>query len=132
MGYFKLYLLLSLIIGFVFTLVLLIKKKDLIHDERDDELVRKEYLDIQVKKNHIQKAEYGDRTVYHENTSWGETAVRTTEKINALKKTHRVSYMLFLVVVSTTYLAVVWPKELYNFVMDIINPDDKNGGTNGE
>lgn len=132
MGYLKLYALLSLIIGFVSSLVLLFKKKSLIHDEQDDEQVRKEYLDTQVEKGHLQKVEYGDRTAYHEDTLWGETAVRTTGKINALKKTYRVPYVLFLVVVSTTYLAVVWPKELYYLVMDMFSPGDENGGTDGK
>lgn len=132
MDYLKLYTLASLIIGFVFTLFLLFKQKDLIHDEQDDELVRKEYLDTQVQKGHLQKAEYGDQTVYHENTSWGETSIRATKKINALKKTYRGPYVLFLVVVTTTYLAVVWPKELYNIVMDMFTPDEENGDVNGE
>lgn len=134
MGYLKLYVLLSLMIGSIGTLIVLYKKRDLIHDERDDDLVRRKSLDKQVKKGHLQKVEFGDRTVYHENDLEGEVRLRISEKFNNLKKTgmFRVLYVLLLQIVGTFYLAVVWPKELYYLVMDVFSPGDKNGGTDGK
>src|SRR5579872_2800392 len=104
----------SAALGFGYTVVSIWKHRKIFFSEEYDKQDSEEVLQKYVDRGHLQKAVYGKRTVYHENTLEGEIAVWADNAVTLFKHRRPWVYVSLVVVINVIDMAIAWPKYLYD------------------